>query len=84
MRAKHRRTLEKMFTKPTPADIRWADIITMLKAVGVEVYERSGSRVLFKKGVERTVIHRPHPESHTGRATVRDIAAFLKAIGVKP
>ena len=84
MRAKHRRTLEKMFKIPTPASIRWTDIITMLKATGVEVHERSGSRMLLKKGAERIVIHRPHPEPHTGRATVRDIVAFLKAIGVKP
>ena len=27
------------------------------------------------------MIHRPHPESETGRATVRDIAAFLRAAG---
>ena len=73
-----------MFKMPTPANIRWTDIITMLKAEGVEVHERSGSRVLFKRGVARIVIHRPHPESHTGRATVHDIVAFLKAIGVKP
>ena len=84
MRTKHRRTLEKMFKIPTPAGIRWMDIISMLKATGVEVHERSGSRVLLKKGAERIVIHRPHPEPHTGRMTVRDIVAFLKAIGVKP
>ncbi len=56
----------------------------MLKAAGVDISERSGSRVLLKKGRERMVVHRPHPEPATGRATVRDIAAFLKAVGVKP
>jgi len=56
----------------------------MLKAAGVEVSQRSGSRVLLKKGRERMVVHQPHPETETGRATVRDIAAFLKAVGVKP
>ncbi len=84
MRAKHQRTLESLFKKPTPADIRWPDIVSMLKAVDIEVSQRSGSRVLLKKGVERIVIHRPHPETGTGRATVCDIAAFLEAIGVKP
>ncbi len=59
-------------------------IASMLKAVDIEVSQRSGSRVLLKKGVERIVIHRPHPETGTGRATVSDITAFLKAIGVKP
>lgn len=73
-----------MFKRPTPTGIRWSDIVTMLKAAGVEVSQRSGSRVLLKKGRERMVVHQPHPEPETGRATVRDIAAFLEAVGVKP
>lgn len=84
MRPKHRRTLDKILTKPTPSGIRWADIESLLAAAGVEVSERSGSRVLLKKGADRVVVHRTHPEPVTGRATVRDIAAFLKAVGVKP
>ncbi len=84
MRAKHRRTLENMFRRPTPAGIRWADIVSMLKAADVDVSQRSGSRVLLKKGADRMVVHRPHPETETGRATVRDIVAFLGAVGVKP
>lgn len=78
------RSLERLFEKPTPPGIRWADIVAMLEAADVEVSERSGSRMLLKKGAERIVVHRPHPEPETGRATVRDIAAFLKAVGVKP
>ena len=84
MRAKHRRTLESLFKQPTPTGIRWTDVVFMLEAAGVEVSQRSGSRVLLKKGAERMVVHRPHPEPDTGRATVRDIAAFLAAMGVKP
>lgn len=56
----------------------------MLGAEGVKVTQRSGSRVLLRKNAERMVVHRPHPEPETGRATVRDIAAFLNAVGVKP
>ena len=84
MRVKHYRTLERVFRKPTPTDIRWADTVAMLSAAGVEVNQREGSRVLLKKGAERMVIHRPHPEPEIGRATVRDIAAFLETAGVKP
>ena len=40
--------------------------------------------VLLKKGTEWMVVHRPHPEPETGRATVRDMAVFLEAVGVKP
>ena len=73
-----------MFARPTPAGVRWADIEAMLRAADVEVSERSGSRVLLKKGQERMIVHRPHPSPEAGRATVRDIAAFLQAIGVRP
>lgn len=84
MRAKHRRTLVRVYEKPTPADIRWEDMKSLLRACGVDVVERSGSRVGLSKGSERIVIHRPHPKPVTGRATVRDIAAFLRAAGVEP
>lgn len=83
MHTEHRRTLEKVFKKPTPADIRWNDIMA-LNAVGVEVSERSGSRVGLKKGTERVVVHRPHPEPETGRKTVRTIARLLTTTGIDP
>ena len=49
---------------------------------GEDVTEWKGSRVGLKNGGERIVVHRPHTGSVTGRATVRDIAAFLDAAGV--
>ena len=84
MRAKHRQTLQSMCARPTPAGIRWADIVAMLEAAGVDVSERSGSRVLLKKGAERMIVHRPHPAPETGRGAIRAIVAFLEAAGVKP
>ena len=82
--ARHRRTLERIFTGPTPSDIRWSEIEAMLRAVGVEVVERSGSRVGLRKGVERIVVHKPHPGSEISKAGVRTIAEFLEIIGVTP
>ena len=84
MRAKHRRTLVRIFTRPTPVDIRWSDIVTLLRSVGVDVSSGAGSRIRLIKGPKVMVIHRPHPQSETGRATVRDIASFLSSIGVEP
>ena len=84
MRAKHRRTLQSMCARPTPTGIRWADIVAMLEAAGVEVSERAGSSVLLKKGAERMIVHRPHLAPKTGRGAVRAIVAFLEAAGVKP
>lgn len=84
MRNKHRRILERMRARPTPANIRWADIVAMLQAGGVQVSERAGSRVLLKRGSERMIVHRPHPAPETGRGTVRAIVAFLDAAGIDP
>ena len=84
MSTKHARTLVRIHLRPTPADIRWQDLISALKSYGVEVTEREGSRVGLRMGDERIVVHRPHRRSVTGRATIRDIADFLSAAGVMP
>lgn len=84
MRKKHRDVLRRVFENPTPAGIRWVDLEAMLRAAGVELSERAGSRVLLKAGTERMVVHRPHPEPDVGRATMRDIATFLKTAGIQP
>ena len=84
MRTKHRKVLERVFATPTPSDIRWRDLEAMLRACGVEIAERSGSRIGLRMGRERMVVHRPHPKPNTGRGTVRDIALFPRAAGVEP
>ncbi len=69
-----------MRATPTPADIRWADIQSLLNALGVDVVERAGSRVQLVKGTESIVIHKPHPNPETRRDTVRDIGHFIERI----
>jgi HicA toxin of bacterial toxin-antitoxin, len=61
MNAKHRRTLEAIFAKPVPPDIRWADIESLLVALGAQRSEGRGSRVRFVLGSAEAVFHRPHP-----------------------
>ena len=84
IRSRHRRTPERIFAVPTPPDIHWNDAVSLLRAVGVEVSERAGSRVLLKRGEERMVMHRPHPRPHLSRPAVRDLGRFLNTIGVEP
>ena len=82
--ARQQRTLQRIFSRPTPSDMRWTEIEALLVAAGVEVTERAGSRVGLKKDNERMVVHRPHPQPEVGKATVRAIARFLAAVGVQP
>lgn len=84
MRIQDRKILQRVFTTPAPTDIRWDDIEAMLHRTGVQVQERSGTRIALAKNGEVMVVRRPHPKPVTVRATVRDIAAFLKTVGVKP
>jgi len=82
--SKHRRTLEAIFKNPTKSDISWAMIESLLKALGAEITEGSGSRVrLYLNGV-RAVFHRPHPSPNTDRGAVRSMRRFLTEAGIKP
>lgn len=73
----------RVFELPTPAGIRWRDIEAMLRAYGVNVVERSGSRVARLRAARGSSSTGRTLGPETGRATVRDIAAFLKAAGVQ-
>ena len=82
--SKNRRTLAAIFAQPTPADIRWADIETLLLAIGAERSEGRGSRVRFFLDGQILTVHRPHPSPQTKRYAVRDVRDFLKAAGFDP
>jgi len=80
---KQRATLEKVFRDPIPQYIRWADIESLIRAMGGTVREREGSRVALKLNGVHAVFHRPHPRRDTHRNTVRDLRDFLERAGVK-
>ena len=84
LRTRHRRTLERIFARPTPSDIRWVEVDSLMRALDVEVVEGAGSRVRLSKNGVRRVIHRPHPSPYLARAAIRNIAIFLTDIGVEP
>ena len=81
------RTLKAVFTDPVSGTISWADIESLLKAVGcevVEVVEGNGSRVRFVFQGVIASFHRPHPDKEAKRYQVRDARALLITIGVRP
>jgi len=82
--SRHRRTLAAIFEQPTPAGLKWAQVVGLLEAVGAEITERAGSRVAVKLGGRVNVIHRPHPHPEVPRATVRSIRTILEGNGVRP
>ena len=84
MNIEHHKTLKQVFTKPVPTEIPWVAIESMLRGVGVKVIERPYSQIALIKDGEIMVLSRPYPKPLAVKATVKDIAAFLKAVSVKP
>lgn len=84
MNSKHRKTLQAVFTRPTPASVVFSDIESLVKALGGEVVEREGSRVkIVLKGLEWRC-HRPHPGKEARRYQVEEAREFFERAGVKP
>lgn len=84
MNSKQKKTLTAVFKTPVLATIAWADVESLLLAVGCETVEGDGSRVRFRRGEEVASFHRPHPEKEAKRYQVREARDFLERIGVKP
>lgn len=84
MQNRHRRTLESIFENPIRADVAWADIETLLRALGAEITEGRGSRVRIVLNGVRAVFHRPHPQKETDKGALRSMRRFLTEAGVEP
>ena len=84
MSNKHLRTLVAVFETPTPSNIPWREIESLLVAAGAAVRGGRGSRVRFSVGPEQLFVHRPHPQKEARPATVRDVRDFFRLIGVTP
>lgn len=84
MNSRQRRTLQRIFTDPPPANIHWNDIENLLVGLGAEVSEGSGSRLRVALNGMRAVFHRPHPRKETDKGALRSVRRFLINAGVEP
>jgi len=84
MNSRSRQTLQALFRRPVPPNIRWGSIESLIRALGGEVSEGAGSRVRVQLNGRKAVFHRPHPKPETNRSTVRDVRDFLESAGVSP
>ena len=84
MNSNQRRTLGLIFASPTPANLVWREIESLLVAVGCKLTEGSGSAVKFDFGEHTAFFHRPHPGKEALRYQVRDARLFLEKIGISP
>ena len=85
MNARHRRTLVANFAHPSRANVKWRDVVSLLRGLGAEVDERrQGSRVAILLKGNVTVQHRPHPRPVMDKGAVAAMRDFLKNCGIEP
>jgi hypothetical protein len=84
MKAKHRRTLEAIFAMPTRAGIAFSDVEALMIAIGGEVREGEGSRVVFELKGTRKYLHRPHPGKEAKKYQVEELREWLRYLEVIP
>lgn len=84
MKAKHKKILQLIFARPTPAGIKWLDAVALFEALGAEMTEAEGSRVSIVLFGQVKVMHRPHPSSDIDKGAVASIRKWLEENGVKP
>ena len=80
----HRKTLDALFTRPAPANLKWDKVISLFEALGADVSLKGGSMVAVKIGNCRAVFHRPHPEEEIGQGRAKHIRRFLEHAGISP
>lgn len=84
MKAKHRKTLELIFSRPTSAGVKWSDALALFTELGAEITEREGSRVAVFLFEQVKVMHCPHPSPDMDKGAVASIRRWLEENGVKP
>ena len=83
MNKRQRATLAAVVKRPVRQDIRWADIESLVRALGGMVQQREGSRVALELNGVRAVFHRPHPRPETDRNTIRDLRDFFERADIE-
>jgi predicted RNA binding protein YcfA (HicA-like mRNA interferase family) len=81
--AKHLKSLEKLCATPTPSDVKWNDLKSILEHLGYDSLNNSGSRRKFyHKGKNALIIcHAPHPSPNVDKGCIADVVDHLKSQG---
>jgi hypothetical protein len=82
MNAKHRRTLQAIFARPTRVNIPFADIEALFAAIGAHIQEREGSRIKITLREMWWHAHRPHPGKNARKYQVEEARERLTKLGI--
>jgi hypothetical protein len=84
MKSKHYRTLEVIFSTPTRGGIVFSNIEGLIRALGGEVREGEGSRVVFELTGSRKYLHRPHPGKEAKKYQIEELREWFDKLEVRP
>jgi hypothetical protein len=84
MNRKQQKTLVAIFAAPAPKTLPWADIESLLLAIGCKIIVGDGSRVRFIKDDMMIYFHRPHPQKEVHQYQVKAAKEYLIKLGVTP
>jgi predicted RNA binding protein YcfA (HicA-like mRNA interferase family) len=76
--------IDRIKSKPTPRNIKWDDLVTVLKHLGYKVMTNSGSRRKFYNAEKNDMInlHRPHPRNEIKPCFIEYVREKLEEIGL--
>jgi len=80
---KYIQTLRRIFQKPPVAEIPWDDIEGLFVALGAEIGQREGSRIVVALNDASAVFHVPHPRRIAAQGRIKDVRKFLERTGVQ-
>ena len=84
MKAKHRRILEAIFAIPTRGGIVFSAIEALVIAIGGDVREGEGSRIVFELKGSRRYLHRPHPGKEAKKYQVEELREWFGQLEITP
>jgi hypothetical protein len=84
MKTKHRRVFEAIFAVPTRGGLVFSNIEALILALGGDVREGSGSRIVLELKGSRQYLHRPHPGKDAKKYQVEELREWLRQLEVTP
>ena len=76
--------LGKLITefKGAKGEYKWTDLLALLKGLGFDPIEGSGSRVKFTNGEVSINLHKPHPQKEVRAYAVKQVKSLLEQEGL--
>jgi hypothetical protein len=84
MNAKQRKTLDRSLAQPTPTDVPWSDVESLLRAVSATIGQGAGARVRVALNGRSAVFPVAHPQRRAAWGRVCAVRDFFERAGVTP